>query len=269
MHSSQARCAGGAPTLRLSTGLARLLQAPHAEKSSRDAGRSPRTRYPEPRIDIDRTLTWSAHADLCLFSVLACGHPSASAVRAPAGSSLPPLPAPTEDREQPGAWPDGLAETLSTHGQRHAMALELPRDAQGRERWLAFVGSPDVALGAWHVTRSADGTSEASPIEHFPVGVRVIAGLVADGVAYVLLESVAVLDQPAGMRSVWTDAIAGTSPFEASPMELSDIGDSSALMQRVKDARTQTHQNELRPRCWPSCAPRAPRLPPSSEACLR
>jgi len=117
------------------------------------------------------------------------------------------------------------------------MALGLPRDARGRERWLAFVGSPDVALGAWHVTRSADGTSEASPIEHFPVGVRVIAGLVASGVAYVLLESVAVLDQPAGMRSVWTDAIAGTSPFEASPMELSDIGDSSAWMQRVKDAR--------------------------------
>jgi hypothetical protein len=93
---------------------------------------------------------------------------------------------------------------------------------------------------------------EVDPIERFPIGVRVVSGLTDKGVAYVLLESVAVLDQPAGMRSVWIDAGAGSSPFEASPMALSDVGDSAILATRVRTAQMRETTERTTAALWTS-----------------
>ncbi|HEY8042327.1 MAG TPA: VCBS repeat-containing protein [Polyangiaceae bacterium] len=71
------------------------------------------------------------------------------------------------------------------------------------------------------------------PVDHWPAGARVLGGVVQDGVAYVLLESQRLLDQPAGLRGVWIDAGTLRSPFEASPMALADVRDASDLASRV------------------------------------
>jgi hypothetical protein len=91
-----------------------------------------------------------------------------------------------------------------------------------------------VALGAWHVTRAADGTAEATPVVRWPAGVRVLGGFVDHTAAYVLLESLGVLDQPAGLRAAWIDGGGRSSPFEASPLALSDVADIADLDARVQ-----------------------------------
>jgi hypothetical protein len=151
--------------------------------------------------------------------------PVASAAPAPDPTALLPPPAPT--------WPEPLAQAMHGRGAPHAQPLVLPRDARGRDRWLVFVGTSDVAVGAWRVTRSSSGEAQVEAVERWPVGVRVVGGLVDGGVAYVLLESVAVLDQPAGLRGVWIDGGARASPFDGSPMALSDVQDVAALAARV------------------------------------
>jgi len=118
-------------------------------------------------------------------------------------------------------------------GDPHAQPIALPRDARGRDRWLVFVGTSDVAVGAWRVARAATGEMQVEAVERWPAGVRVVGGLVDGGVAYVLLESVAVLDQPAGLRGVWIDGGKHASPFDGSPMALSDVPDVTALAARV------------------------------------
>ncbi len=118
-------------------------------------------------------------------------------------------------------------------GDPHAQPLALPRDARGRDRWLVFAGTTDVAVGAWRVARAPTGEVEVEPVERWPTGVRVLGGVVDAGVAYVLLESVAVLDQPAGLRGVWIDGGSRASPFDGSPMGLADVTDAAALAARV------------------------------------
>jgi hypothetical protein len=118
-------------------------------------------------------------------------------------------------------------------GDPHAQPVPLPRDAQGAERWLAFAGTPDVATGAWHVTRAQSGETHVEAVERWPTGVRVIGAVVEGGLAYVLLETMAVLDQPAGLHGVWIDAGSRASPFEASPLALADVADVPALAARV------------------------------------
>src|ERR1700722_19331868 len=70
---------------------------------------------------------------------------------APVASVPPAEPAPLA----PVAWPDGLTAIMSPHGAPHTQPL--PLDAEGHERWLAVVGTPDEALGAFRVARGADG----------------------------------------------------------------------------------------------------------------
>jgi hypothetical protein len=94
-----------------------------------------------------------------------------------------------------------------------------------------------VAWGAWRVSLAPDGASEIEPVEHWPTGVRVVGGLVEGGVAYVLLESLGVLDQPSGLRAAWIDTRGAHSPFEASPMALSDVREMGELAARVKRPR--------------------------------
>ncbi len=145
--------------------------------------------------------------------------------------TAPPVAAPAPPER---GWPEGLAKALEGRGDPHTQPVLLSPDARGRARWLAFVGTPAVAWGAWRVTVSADAT-EVEPVAEWPVGVRVLGAVVEAGVAYVLLESVDVLDQPPGMRAVWIDAAGGpSSPFEASPMALADVRTLDDLADRVK-----------------------------------
>jgi hypothetical protein len=96
------------------------------------------------------------------------------------------------------------------------------------------VGTTEVALAAWRVTRQTTGEVTAEPLEHWPAGVRVLGGTVREGTAYVLLESLKALDQPAGLRAAWIDAWANSSPYDASPMALGNVKDVAELEQRIK-----------------------------------
>jgi hypothetical protein len=164
----------------------------------------------------------------CGSSTPAPAHPAppvASAGPAPDATVAAPPPAPT--------WPEPLAAAMHGRGDPHAQPLVLPRDARGRDRWLAFAGTSDVAVGAWRVTRGSTGEAQVEAVERWPAGVRVVGGLVDSGVAYVLLESLGVLDQPAGLRGVWIDGGSRASPFDGSPMALSDVPDVAALAARI------------------------------------
>lgn len=154
-----------------------------------------------------------------------------AAPMSPPGMASAPPPASAQPLSQARAWPETMAEAMSPHGEPHAQPLALTPDASGRQRWLAFTGSADVALGAWHVTRADDGTVSVAPVDHWPAGVRVVGGIVSAGVAYVLLETRAVLDQPGGLRGVWVDG--GRSPFDVSPLALADVRDLDDLAARV------------------------------------
>src|SRR5580693_10172180 len=141
--------------------------------------------------------------------LVACRPPSQSTLlsaHSPAAPDPKRPPAAESPKESAPVWPAPLAAIFAARGAPHAQPMALPPDASGRERWLAFVGPPDLALGAWRVARSADGAIDAEPVERWPTGAKVVGGVVHDGVAYVLLESLAALDQPAGMRAAWIDA---------------------------------------------------------------
>src|SRR3974390_598917 len=122
---------------------------------------------------------------------LSCQHATMAHRPAAPPSTVVPAPAPApppETVDRPPVWPETLAHALTGRGEPHAQPLALPRDARGRSRWLVFLGSREVAWGAWRVSLAADGTAEIEPVERWPTGVKVIGGLVEGGVAYVLPE---------------------------------------------------------------------------------
>ena len=167
---------------------------------------------------------------------LACGHPAAPAQAlppAPPAASAGSSPA-SSAQVMPVVWPDSLAATMGPHGPPHSQPVALPRDAQGSDRWLAFVGPPEVAVAAWRVSRRTDGTVSADPVERWPTAVRVTGAVVEDGAAYVTLETVGALDQPAGLRGVWIDALSRSTPFEGSPLALADARTMDDLAARVR-----------------------------------
>ena len=164
---------------------------------------------------------------------LACA--GAPAPVAPSPQTAPP-PATTPEAgptaEAALAWPDAIASAMTPRGGPHAPPVPLPADGQGRSRWLAFVGPRDSAEAAWRVARAGDGTIELEPVDRWPVGVKVGGAVVEGGVAYVLLETSATLDQPAGMHGVWIEGRG--SPFEGAPLALGDVKDLADLGERVK-----------------------------------
>lgn len=166
---------------------------------------------------------------------VACGHaaapPQAPTAPAPVVQDVPPPTAPDAGAIE---WPEALAATMGPHGAPHAQPVALPADPQGRQRWLAFVGSPEVAVAAWHVLKGADGSVSAEPVERWPAAVRVVGAVVDGAAAYVALETVAALDQPAGLRGVWIDSPSGHTPFDASPLALADARTVDDLATRVK-----------------------------------
>jgi hypothetical protein len=173
-----------------------------------------------------------AVAALVLAPAVACGRAAAP----PAVAKAPPPPSPARTEVDAGAvptpaWPPALVSALAGHGGPHGEALSLGRDADGRDHWLAFVGTDEVALGAWRVTIAADGSAQLEPAPRWPTGVRVLGGVERRGVAYVLLESLGVLDQPAGLRGIWTGQAGRPSAGDAQPVALagvSEVGDIAA-----------------------------------------
>src|SRR5580700_8829211 len=115
-----------------------------------------------------------ATAALAMAGVACChAPPGPHPATAPAPSAAPaptPVAAPAP---RPPSWPPPLATAMQGRGDPHAQPIPLPRDARGRERWLAFVGSDDVAVGAWRVTLEPGGDPQVEAVEHWPTGVRV------------------------------------------------------------------------------------------------
>jgi hypothetical protein len=136
---------------------------------------------------------------------------------------------------------DALAE-VRDRGPMHIPPIHLPARAEVPERWLVVLGAPEMARAAWLVTPGALHDPLRS-VEGWPVGVRVVGSIVRDSVAYLLLDSVALLDQPAGMRAVWFDGFGSPSPLTlAPPSALRDVGDLDELARRVDATRAAAAQ---------------------------
>ena len=184
-----------------------------------------------------------------------------AACKAP--SSTPERPAdhsPAAPRESAPAAIAASANPLAdvrAHGELHTPVIRIPALGPVPERYVALLGSPDVARAAWVVTPGASGDS-LRVVDEWPAGVRVVGSVVHASVVYLLLESVAVLDQPAGMRAVWFDGFGNTSPFTLAPPEaLRGIHDMTELEQRIGAASAPSVQEAAPPR------PPDPRAAPS------
>src|SRR5580700_9909884 len=101
-------------------------------------------------------------AILALPLPVACAH-----VSPPPPTPAPVLSAstPPSDASAPAAitapvWPELFAAAMQGRGEPHAQPIPLPRDAQGRDRWIVFVGTSDVAIGAWRVARDPNGVMQ-------------------------------------------------------------------------------------------------------------
>jgi hypothetical protein len=165
---------------------------------------------------------------------LACAHEPGRPAPAPApATGAPQAMPPAAAAPAPAAWPEPMAAIMKGRGEPHAQPVALPPDAQGRERWLAFAGTPEAAVGAWRIVREAGGEARIEAVERWPTGVKVLGAVAAPGATYVLVQSVGVLDQPAGLTGVWIDAGSRASPFDASPLALADVHDVGELAARV------------------------------------
>jgi hypothetical protein len=135
------------------------------------------------------------------FALGACAAPAAKGMAPPSAAPLPAAAAAASS--SPASAPDPLA-ALRERGPLHAEPLRIPAGGKSPERWLAFLGDTEAATAAWYVA-PGDPHHPLTPVDRWPVGVRVLGGAVRDGTPYLLIETVGVLDQPAGLRAVWTD----------------------------------------------------------------
>jgi hypothetical protein len=123
---------------------------------------------------------------------------------------------------------------ISGHGAPHGVPIEVSADANGTRHWLAFVGTDEVALGAWWVAVAPDGSTKVDPVGPLPTGTRVIGGVARRGVAYVLLESLNVLDQPGGLHGVWILHRPGHwNVSQQFPLALAGVSDTADLGARI------------------------------------
>src|SRR5689334_16496110 len=116
--------------------------------------------------------------------------------QAPAVSHAPSTPPVVVIASTPRASAalDPLAE-LRARGSFHAEPIHIPADGDLPEQWIVFLGSPTVARAVWRVRRDAPD----APLRGWPDGVRVVAHRLANDVVHVIVETVAVLAQPAGL----------------------------------------------------------------------
>jgi hypothetical protein len=115
-------------------------------------------------------------------------------------------------------------DAIAKFGPLHAPPIDLG------VAWLVLVGPKEGLRFAWLV---ADGERPA-PIAGFPTAARLVAQATVGQAAHLLLESVGVLDQPAGLRAVVrVDADASWFPGDGLEMDLADA-DPSTLAERVR-----------------------------------
>lgn len=135
-----------------------------------------------------------------------CGAPPANAptvtprpsIEAHASSppTMSPWPAaPTLAAEDPNV---SIFERVRARGAAHVPSVTIAATKSEPERALIFLGNAAALHALWVTTAS---TSQAVAVE-LPRGVRALGTVVREEKAYVWLESLAVLDQPAGMRVV-------------------------------------------------------------------
>jgi hypothetical protein len=117
-----------------------------------------------------------------------------------------------------------IAAFAAAHGGHHAGPFPIPTG-----RWLFFVGG-NVAHAAWIASMSPATSSPVFEAIDLPRAVRVVDVVVHDATAYVMLESVAALDQPAGLRGV----IAVGKEVEAAPWTLADAPSAAELHARLE-----------------------------------
>jgi hypothetical protein len=141
-----------------------------------------------------------------LVAIMGCG----VAVTPPAPRNPPSLAPLSPSPRQPD-----LLDVVLGRGQVHGPLIALPWVTQhsgltGRRKvpaWLAFVGTPVVARAAWLVVEEGDDVAtpvhlRAELVADWPQGCRVLAAETQGDETYVWVESVGVLDQPAGLRGV-------------------------------------------------------------------
>ena len=89
-----------------------------------------------------------------------------------------------------------MAAALAGHGRLHAPPIPLEQPST----FAAVLGTPACAAVVWTVKLGSPPA--AAPLQLLPVGVRVVDHLVEGKTLYLVVESVAVLGQPAGLRAV-------------------------------------------------------------------
>jgi len=137
---------------------------------------------------------------------------------------------------QAASLPDPFG-SLRARGTLHAEPIKVPATARFRERWLVFLGTKDMARSAWLFTPRGEGVAEElRPLENWPAGVRVAGHVARGGVVYLLLETVALLDQPAGLRAVRVECLGQPCPLQASPGAFQGVADLSELAKRLDAA---------------------------------
>ncbi len=153
-------------------------------------------------------------------------------------SSSPPRPV-LEDAGPPVPR-ERIEAALSGHGRMQGTPVSLgaaPGGGQGGERFVAFVGSERVTRGSCFVTLS-EGPPKVEVVA-LPPGVRVLFAAARAGHVEAVVESVAVLDQPAGLRGIWLGAPEGIDMPEAYPLHairsLASSRDAAELSRRIAE----------------------------------
>jgi hypothetical protein len=83
--------------------------------------------------------------------------------------------------------------------------VHVPANGDRGPRWLVFLGTDDEARAAWLVDEQGDGV----PVDEWPPGVRVLGGVVDERLAYLWIETLEAIGQPAGIRAPLAVSIAG------------------------------------------------------------
>ncbi|MEI7893835.1 MAG: hypothetical protein WCI05_12140 [Myxococcales bacterium] len=148
------------------------------------------------------------------------------------GGSPPPAVAPTVpvDASSPPvvAPPPDPVPALRPRGTLHGDPVRIAASGRSPERWLAFVGTPEIARAAWIVGETQDSLR---PLVGWPVGVRVVGTIVRPTAVFILLETVALFDQPGAIRGVWVEPTGSAPPPVTVP--LAGVRDLADLEQRL------------------------------------
>jgi hypothetical protein len=183
----------------------------------------------EPRCTIARVNRLAALAIVALGAACQSAPPPRPA---PAMPVQAPSAATVSDAVAPDAATADPFASVRARGALHGDPIKLPAAGKFPDRWLVFVGSSDVARAGWLFT---PGVDQLAPVDGWPVGTKVIGSVVRDSVAYLLLETVKMFDQPAGLRAVWFEGFGTPSPFTALAQRAFDgVHDLDELERRIE-----------------------------------